>query len=124
MMIKPVRVPIKYVPHPEQRKFHDDRYKVRYRAIFAGAGSGKTFAGIFEALSWAFENPGSVGLIFEPTYDMLWKNVINQVLEHPNFFGTPLESNPLVHSFSRSKLMLKLNCPEPEGNKKSLLYTL
>jgi hypothetical protein len=41
---------IKYNPHSDQRKFHKNIYEVKFRAIFAGAGGGTIFAGVFEAI--------------------------------------------------------------------------
>ena len=43
----PDRLPIKYLPLAYQEKFHSDRYKTLFRGVFGGAGSGKTFAGVF-----------------------------------------------------------------------------
>lgn len=119
-MKRAIEIPIKYVPFPEQEMFHRDRYKIRFRAIFAGTGGGKTFAGIFEALSWAFENAGSVGIICEPTYDMIKRNLIHQFLE--DFLGVPIEASPLVYRYIRSENLLELNCPEPYGHLTSKIY--
>ena len=117
-----IRVPIQYNPYPKQKKFHQDRYKVRFRGLFGGTGSGKTMAGIFEDLSWGLENPGSVGIVFEPTYDMIRRISIHQNLEDKRFLGNPLDAHPLVHSFSRTELKLELKCPEPNGDKVSTIY--
>ena len=61
------KFPIKYRPLPYQEEFHNDRYEILNRGVFGGRGSGKSFAGAFEAISWALLNPGSEGLVFEPT---------------------------------------------------------
>jgi len=90
---------IRYYPNAgKQREFHSDRYKVPYRAIFAGVGSGKTIAGVFEDVSWCLENDGIVGYIFEPTYKMVRRTLI-PTLEHPKILGAPLDANPVVADF-------------------------
>jgi len=92
---------IRYYPNAgKQRQFHDDRYKVPYRAIFAGVGSGKTIAGVFEDVSWCLENNGIVGYVFEPTYKMVRRTLI-PTLEHPKILGAPLDANPIVREFRR-----------------------
>jgi len=84
----------------KQREFHTDRYKIPYRAIFAGVGSGKTIAGVFEDVSWCLENNGIVGYVFEPTYKMVRRTLI-PTLEHHKILGAPLEANPVVADFKR-----------------------
>jgi len=92
---------IRYYPNAgKQRQFHDDRYKIPYRAIFAGVGSGKTIAGVFEDVSWCLENNGIVGYVFEPTYKMVRRTLI-PTLEHPKILGAPLDANPVVREFRR-----------------------
>ena len=82
----------------KQKQFHLDRYKIPYRAIFAGTGSGKTISGVFEDISWCLENDGIVGYVFEPTYKMVRRTLI-PTLEHPKLLGKPLESNITVKEF-------------------------
>jgi len=90
---------LRYYPDAgKQRQFHEDRYKIAYRAIFAGTGSGKTISGIFEDVSWCIENPGIIGYVFEPTYKMVRRTLI-PTLEDEHILGRPLESNPLVKEF-------------------------
>jgi phage terminase large subunit-like protein len=92
---------LRYFPDAgEQEAFHADRYKVPYRAIFAGVGSGKTIAGVFEDVSWCLENNGIVGYVFEPTYKMVRRTLI-PTLEHPKILGSPLDANPIVANFKR-----------------------
>ena len=94
-------VVLRYYPNAgKQRQFHDDRYKIPYRAIFAGVGSGKTIAGVFEDVSWCLENNGIVGYVFEPTYKMV-RRVLIPTLEHPKILGAPLDANPVVADFKR-----------------------
>ncbi len=98
---------IRYYPFPEQVQFHADRYKVRHRAVFSGTGGGKTFCGIFEILSVLLENPKAVGYIFEPTYKMV-RRILIPTLERKEFFGKPIESNPLVNAFKRGDGLIEL----------------
>ena len=91
---------LRYYPHPKQQTFHNDRYKIRYRAVFAGTGSGKTLSGVFETLSILLENPSSVAYIFEPTYKMVTR-ILLPTLENDLLLGKPIESNPTVDVFKR-----------------------
>lgn len=92
---------LRYYPNAgKQRQFHNDRYKIPYRAIFAGVGSGKTIAGVFEDVSWCLENSGIVGYVFEPTYKMVRRTLI-PTLEHPKILGTPIDANPVIKDFRR-----------------------
>lgn len=94
---------INYVPHKSQKPFHVDRYKVKYRGLLGGTGSGKSIAGGFESLMWAIEQTGSVGTIFEPTYKML-KTITLPTLEH--LLGESFESSPVVSNFNRTEMSL------------------
>lgn len=98
-----------YEPHSAQLGFHDDRYRVLYRGLFGGTGSGKTRAGIGEAINWAITNPSSVGVIGEPTWAMLKKICLPTIAK---VIGDPLESSIWVKSFNKSDLMLELNTVE------------
>jgi len=73
---------------------------VPYRAIFAGVGSGKTIAGVFEDVSWCMDNDGIVGYVFEPTYKMVRRTLI-PTLEHPLILGAPIDANPIIADFKR-----------------------
>ncbi len=91
-------VTLKYEPHSKQAQFHQGRYRHRYRAVFAGVGSGKTLCGLAEGLLWSMENPGSVGYVFEPTYKMV-RRILIPTLQSPLLLGKPLEANPYVKSY-------------------------
>lgn len=90
-----------YKPHPAQRVFHADRFKVKYRAIFAGTGSGKTIAGLAECLKWCQKQPGIVGYVYEPTYPMV-RRILIPTLEDEMLLGRPLELNPVVQEYIKS----------------------
>ena len=81
--------------------FHQDRYKVRHRAVFSGVGGGKTICGCFEMVSMLLENPKSVGYIFEPTYKMV-RRILIPTLESKYLLGHPIDSNPIVSAYKRS----------------------
>jgi len=91
-------ITLKYEPHSKQAQFHQGRYQHRYRAVFAGVGSGKTLCGLAEGLLWSMENPGSVGYVFEPTYKMV-RRILIPTLQSPLLLGKPLEANPYVKSY-------------------------
>ena len=92
---------LRYYPDAgRQQDFHNDRYQVPYRAVFAGVGSGKTLCGVFEDVSWCLLNPGIVGYVFEPTYKMVRRTLI-PTLENKLILGTPLDANPAVDEFRR-----------------------
>jgi len=100
-MSQQAEVVLRYWPDAgKQQDFHNDRYKIPYRAIFAGVGSGKTIAGVFEDVSWCVDNAGIVGYVFEPTYKMVRRTLI-PTLEHPKILGAPLDVNPVVADFRR-----------------------
>lgn len=101
-------IQIRYNPHPPQARFHADRYKVRYRLVSAGTGGGKTYAGVFEDLSWMLQNPGIEGIIFEPTYNMIKRILLRETLERPQFFGKVIDAHPLVHEFHKSEMRIDL----------------
>ena len=92
---------IRYVPFHKQRLFHNDRYKVRHRAVFSGVGGGKTLCGCFEILSMLLENRGAVGYIFEPTYKMV-RRILIPTLESKLLLGRPIDCNPIVEAYRRS----------------------
>lgn len=60
---------LSYKPLPKQRQFHDS--SARFKAFVGGVGSGKTVAGVEEAIRTMLHYPGSFGMIVAPTYPML-----------------------------------------------------
>ncbi len=101
MKSRPLRVvnktlPLRYEPHPHQAEFHRDRGRVYARLISAGTGGGKTLAGAYECLLWAFELPGSVGYAFEPTYKMVRRNMVPAF---ETLLGKPLQSSPFLREY-------------------------
>lgn len=105
---KEVEIPIHYYPHDRQWPFHQDRYKVKYRGLFGGGGSGKTLCGVYEDLAWMIENPGTTGAVFEPNYPMVKRNLFPILVK---LLGYPVEGNPLVEEFNKSDLYLQLRAP-------------
>ena len=95
---------IKYRPSPGQLPFHRDRYKVKYRGLIGGTGSGKSLGGAFEALSWSCELQGSVGLIVAPTFRNC-KQIIVPALE--DLLGMPLGHSPYVSKYNRTELTIE-----------------
>ena len=93
-------VRLNYTPFPKQAQFHNDRYKIRHRAVFSGVGGGKTILGCFEILSMLFENPKTVAYIFEPTYKMV-RRVLIPTLESKWLLGNPIEANPTVTAYNK-----------------------
>lgn len=89
---------LRYYPFPKQQTFHNDRYKIRHRAVFSGVGGGKTLCGCFELLSILVENPHSIGYIFEPTYKMV-RRILIPTLESKWLLGHPIEDNPIVSDY-------------------------
>lgn len=96
---------IPYVPHDAQRPFHMDRYKVKFRLLRGGTGSGKTIAGVFEMLSWLLENPGCVGYIFEPIYKMVPRILIKTLHD---LLGYPFFSNPIIVDYNKGEHRIDL----------------
>ena len=72
-------VKLLYNPYPKQRMFHDSRAK--FRTYSGGVGSGKTLAGIYEALKQSLTFPNNLGLVGRLTYpeldDTTWKELLN-----------------------------------------------
>ncbi len=97
------KVRIDYYPHDAQLPFHNDRYKVKFRGLIAGTGSGKTKAGASEALGWAWENPGSQGLIAAPMYRK-FREVIIPSFE--DLLNTSIDSTPFFTRFNRMEMSL------------------
>jgi len=98
-----MEIVIPYKAHRTQRPFHQDRLTHTWRAIIAGTGSGKTYAGAAEAIFWSAAYPGCVGVIFSPTYSMIKRNVIPKL---EAFLGAPIESSPLIDSFHKGDMVI------------------
>ncbi len=96
---------IPYIPHAAQMPFHQDRYKVKFRLLRGGTGSGKTVAGVFEILSWLLENAGAVGYIFEPTYKMVPRILIKTLHD---LLGFPFYSNPIISDYNKGEHRIDL----------------
>ena len=109
---------LRYWPHPKQQVFHRDRYKIRYRSVFAGTGTGKTYALCFEILSMLLENPGAVAYIFEPTYKMV-RRILIPALESKWLLGKPFESNPLVAFYNRGDNYINLHGCNPNNSEEA-----
>lgn len=96
-------VEIQYFPHKAQLPFHNARYNVKYRGLIAGTGSGKTLAGGKEALDWAWENPGSIGLIVAPAFRKFREVII------PSFeklLNNKIDRTPFFTRFNRMEMSL------------------
>lgn len=98
-------VRIDYYPHDAQMPFHKDRYKVKFRGLIAGTGSGKTKAGGKEALDWAWENPGSVGLIAAPAFRK-FREVIIPTFE--DLLNSQIGSTPFFIRYNRAEMSLEV----------------
>jgi hypothetical protein len=59
---------IEYDPLPSQKKFHE--LKVRFKGFSGPIGSGKSQALCQEAIRLSYLNPGRLGLLGAPTYDL------------------------------------------------------
>jgi hypothetical protein len=97
-------------PHIPQQRFHAAAYKIRYRAAFAGTGSGKTACGVAEDIRWCMENQGIVGYIYEPSFPM-FRDILFPTLQNDTFFGTPIESHPFVRRWNKSEKTLSIVNP-------------
>lgn len=89
-------------PHQGQTQFYRDRHKHLWRALLGGTGSGKTWAGVLEVVYWCLTYPGVEGVIFEPTYGMIKRNII-PVLE--DIIG-PMETSPLIKNFHKGDMLI------------------
>lgn len=84
----------------EQNRFHQDWDKHFARLISAGTGSGKTRAGLEEALAWTFHHaPGSVGILCEPTYGMISRILIPEI---EKALGCKIENSHYVADYQKS----------------------
>ena len=98
---------VDYFPHKGQLPFHKDRYRVRNRGLIGGGSSGKTEAGVFEAIGWCVDNPGCIGGIFAPTFKMIKRNVIPKF---EKLLGvSELEMSPFVRRFQKTDMMIEFN---------------
>ena len=72
-----------YEPLPKQAEFHQAKNK--YRCFVGGFGSGKTKAGVWEAIQLCLEEPGNIGLIARKTYqeltDTTWHTLLDELPE-------------------------------------------
>lgn len=68
----PQVVTINYKPFPQQKAFHDS--DARIRALIAGIGGGKTYAGANEIVKRALQRKDTYWICVAPTYQML-KNI-------------------------------------------------
>lgn len=84
---------------PDQARFHADAYRVRNRLVSCGTGAGKTKAGAMEDISWALENPGSVGYVYMPTYRLIHRVLIPTLCDLLRV-AYPEES-PLIKEYSK-----------------------
>ena len=105
-----IRETIKSEPHHGQRAFHRERLQHRWRALLGGTGSGKTYAGVLEVIYWCLTYPGVEGVIFEPTFGMIKRNILplfNAIL------GSPFERSPFVKSFNKGDMVITWNTDPP-----------
>jgi len=97
------KVRIDYYPHIAQLPFHNDRYKVKFRGLISGTGAGKTKAGGKEALDWAWENPGSQGLIAAPAFRK-FREVVIPTFE--DLLKSPIGITPFFTRYNRMEMSL------------------
>ena len=93
-----------YEPMPKQSLFHNSRAKFRLYA--GGMGSGKTLAGVAEAIQLSFAYPGNYGIIGRNTYpeldDTAWKELLNFPVAVNNKEMTFIES-PAIAYYNKQK---------------------
>jgi len=68
-MKQSLEIEIDYRPHKKQKPFHNS--KAKFRAMITGIGFGKSAAGVNEVIKDAIMHPGTLNLIFAPTFPML-----------------------------------------------------
>ena len=90
-------------PHQGQAAFHQARLKVRWRGLFGGTGSGKTYAGVLEDIYWAINYPGVEGAVFEPTFGMIKRNVV-PILD--SVLGHPFYDSPYIDHYNRGDMLI------------------
>lgn len=101
-------------PLPVQRAFHTSPKK--YRAYIGGFGSGKTIAGCWDSLQYAYAYPGNLGItirktrgrVVSTTMKTFFEILANITNRHAFGTGDPLdpETCPLVRRFNKSELLL------------------
>lgn len=89
---------ISYHPHKYQLLFH--KSNARFRCLIAGRRGGKSLAGAVEAVWYAANKPGSLGLILAPTYQMI------EDIHVPLVFS--LIPSEAIYSFNLKSYRLKL----------------
>lgn len=90
-------------PHQGQISFHKARLRQRWRGLFGGTGSGKTYAGVLEDIYWAINYPGVEGAVFEPTYGMIKRNVV-PILD--SVLGHPFQDSPYIENYNRGDMLI------------------
>ncbi len=68
-----------YDPLPKQRQFHYARWAHRFRLMTGGAGSGKSLALLWEAITLGLLYPGSQHLLLRKNYPELEKGLIRDL---------------------------------------------
>ena len=90
---------------PQKEFMESDK---KFRAFVSGVGAGKTAGGWMCVLEYAFEHPGSLGVVVAPTYPLI-RDVI--IKERPNWIP-----DSLVKSYNKTDKELKFR------NGSSLLF--
>jgi len=93
-------------PNGSQLAFHNDRFKVRTRVLFAGTGGGKTAAACFEDLRWLRD--GYTGVAFAPDLPKAKRNLIPAFEDLFRVPESRWESLPIIESWNRSELHLRV----------------
>lgn len=87
-----------YRLHNAQMRFH--RSPAKYRAFLGGIGSGKTFMGCLEAVLYAINHPGSLGMVIAPSFPMLRDSTMRKFWE--------IMPRELIETWKESTKELKL----------------
>lgn len=74
----------RYFPSPGQLAFHQDRGKVRERALLCGTGGGKTYAAAYECFEITLKEPPSTLVAAAPDYPQLDQSIYATL---KNLFG-------------------------------------
>lgn len=102
--VETVQQPIAAEPNPGgQQDFFEQRLWHRWRALLGGTGSGKTFAGVLEVIFWCLNYPGVEGIIFEPTYAMIKRNIL-PLLDF--ILGSPFEDSPFIKRYNKGDQLI------------------
>lgn len=78
-MAQPLNLAEFYDPLPKQRQFHHARWTHRFRLMTGGAGSGKSLALLWEAVTLGLMYPGSQHLLLRKNYPELEKGLIRDL---------------------------------------------